>query len=488
MKKNKVSQSPSFWQFLLQKEQIIDLSILSAVFLVIGILMRVFYPFPFFFPDSYTYVHSAATNAYDIYRPMGYSDFLRLLHGFSESIGFVFCATYTFYVIASLLLLFSAKYILQIRRHWLFLLMSLCAILSPRLIFSCNYIMSDAIFFILCAVYVTSMLWMLHGRSWIWTIVSVIVLWWMCRLRYSGLFFIPVSIVVMLVSFGGYRRPLAYVMACVPLLFAVIFYNTVKHEYKEATGVGIFSGFGGWQNMNNALVLFPEAKELPAKGFKGNDVRRLHTFMQQCADSLFNASYSLSTGYMWNNSLPPKLYTYYLCETEGTRYGPQWVRNGELYGRYASQLIAKRPVSYLCRFFLPSLWSNTEFYPFLEENIVFVNEKMFRDYYHVEEDSHTQQCHFFTRIADPIRRVTQPLHLMLVFLAAVYFCITIRRENFSDKRFLCQLCLLLSFVIILGGQAVSSPNTTWRYTMPFYQSSIIFIFACLNHLCERLRP
>ena len=52
---------------------------------ILWILFKRCYPFPDFFTDSYTYIQAAADHNAISYRPIGYSLFLRLVHGISRS-------------------------------------------------------------------------------------------------------------------------------------------------------------------------------------------------------------------------------------------------------------------------------------------------------------------------------------------------------------------------------------------------------------------
>ena len=466
------------------REQLISLAVLTALFAAVAVLMRIYYPLPFVFPDSYTYISTASGGYFDIYRPNGYPHWLQFLHGISPTLGFLFAVNFVLYALSSLMLLFTAKYVLKIRNRWIFWAMALCAVLSPRLVFCTNYMMSDGIFAVLASVLMTACLWMVHRRSWVWAVVSLAAMWFMCRLRYSGLFFAPVMMMAFFVSFsGGKLKAAPWLMALLPLLLAVVFYSTTKKEYTKNTHVEVFSGFGGWQKINNALVLMPEAKELSPLDLKGN-VRGLHKFMQSVPDSLFDSRYTMKTDYMWTPTLPCKQYVFYMCQTNGTPYGHQWVASSKVFGDYANQLVAKYPFRYLTRYYLPSLWSNTYFKNFCEEDIAVEDKGLFSTWYGTDFETYNHECHFFRKV-DKVRPITQTIYWVCAVLTMVWFFVTMRRRNFADRSWLGLFMMLLSFIIFIGGQSVGSPCTTWRYHLPFYQSSIVFMFACLDRVLSR---
>ncbi len=468
------------------REQLVSLAILTAIFVAVGVLMRIFYPMPFMVIDSYTYLSCAVGDYFDIYRPNGFPHWLQFLHGISPTLGFLFVATFVLYALSSLMLLFTAKYVLRIRNRWIFWAMALCVVLSPKLIFATNFIMSDGIFAILATVLMSACLWMVHHRSWVWAVVSLVVLWLMCCLRYSGLFYAPILMMAFFVSFSGSRIKVApWLMAVVPLLVALAFYSSAKKEYTENTHVEVFSGFGGWQKLNNALVLMPDAKELSPHEFTSN-VRGVHQFMQAMPDSLYKQEYSMTTGYMWTPTLPGKQYVAYMCQATRTPYPYQWVASSKLFGEYSNQLIAKYPFRYLTRYILPSLWSNTLFNRFLEEDNAVEDKGLFSKWYGTDFETYSHPYHFFAQV-DKVRPVTQAIYWICALLTMVWFFVTMRRSNFSDRAWLGLFMMLLSFIIFIGGQTAGSPCTTWRYHLPFYQSSVVFMFACLERMLDKLR-
>lgn len=476
---------PNFRQYMKQREQLTDLAVLSFLLLAAAVLMRIFYPQPFVYSDSYTYINAAVNDIFDIFRPNGYPHLLKLLHGISPSLGFLFAFNYIFFSLSSLLLIFSAKYILDIRHRWLFLAMGVLAVLSPRLVFSTNYMMSDGTFCSLAAVLVAACLWMIRGRSWVWALVSLPCLWFMCKLRYSGLFFIPAVVVVFFISFRGAKwRLLPLLAACVPLVLGVAFYKTTKKEYARQTGMEMFSGFGGWQKFNNALVLFPEAKELKVNLFP-RDLRQVHTFMSAVPDRIYDRRHTMSTAYIWDSDLPPKKYLLFMRRQGVDNYLVQWLALAKVYGEYSDRLVSKYPMRYVGRYVLPSLWSMTGFQPFVEESIPVENKDLLGPYYGFKYNVYEHPHHFFAKAVDPVRRVTDMIYWIAAVLSLVFFLASLRKGALKDRTTLCLFALMLLFVFVIGGQAVSSPCTTWRYTMPFYQASLIFMFVNLSRLLDK---
>ena len=146
----------AFIDFMKKKPQRVELGIWAAVLLALGVALHLLYPTPFVFPDSGSYVNSAASGTFNVYRPMGYSQYLGLLPGISPSLTFVFVFSYAIHALSTLWLLFSAKYLLEIRDRRIFGIFCLFAVAAPRLLFCTNFLMSDSLFHTLTVLFVTT--------------------------------------------------------------------------------------------------------------------------------------------------------------------------------------------------------------------------------------------------------------------------------------------------------------------------------------------
>lgn len=473
-------------KFIKEKQQINCFLLFLMVAVIICVLMRVFYSFPFSYSDTGSYVLSAATGTFNVYRPMGFSNYLRFLHGISDSIYFIFYVNYVLLFLSEMFLVFSVKYLVKINNTAVFILFGLSLLTNARLVFACNLLMSDGIFTIISIVFITLLLWLVYKPSYFFAFISLLLLILMCRVRYSGLFFIPVTILIFFLSFKEKRKIIHLLFFLLPLFIGVYIYSSTKQDYKDNTHVDSFSGFGGWQSINNASVLFPEAKQIPLSKFKSQQLKTLHSFIQSCPDDMFQDKYALSTKYMWDNALPYKLYNHYLLQYSSRDYQTQWAASGKLFGEYSKILIKEYPFKYVSKYVIPSLVSNFKFTAFEENSIDFVNEPMYRQYYGLTAEKYTHDCKLFERI-EPVRKVLQICLWIILLASSVLFLSTIRKESLKDKAFLMKSTLLLTVLIVLGGQSVSSPNTTWRYTLPLFAPMITFIICELDCLISHTR-
>ena len=184
----------AFIDFMKKKPQRVELGIWAAVLLALGVALHLLYPTPFVFPDSGSYVNSAASGTFNVYRPMGYSQYLGLLHGISPSLTFVFVFSYAIHALSTLWLLFSAKYLLEIRDRRIFGIFCLFAVAAPRLLFCTNFLMSDSLFHTLTILFVTTALWVACSRNPMWLIWHLSVFALLYEVRYAGMFYLPITL------------------------------------------------------------------------------------------------------------------------------------------------------------------------------------------------------------------------------------------------------------------------------------------------------
>lgn len=468
------------------KEQKIELCILILLISAIGILFYNLYPFPFVFPDSGAYIQSAQSGILNIYRPMGYSHYLQFLHSMNGSFSFIFIASYFFHALTSLFFLYSFKYLIELKNKWIFY--GLCALvfLSPTILFSTNFLMSDGLFNTLTTLFIATALWIVYCSN-IWIIIiHLCCLAMLYDVRYAGMFYVPISMIVLFLAFQKRSIAIRIITACIPIFLLLFLQNSTRTEYKKVTGVNTTSGFEGWQLMNNASVLIPKAKQLPVSKFDTKLEQAYHKFLFSCPDSIFTIEAALSTGLMWDQTSPFKQFTFYYMQKTNHPYPIAWAETGKLYSEYARKLIFAYPFDFITDFFIPSLASFFEFREIGEHDNEFKNEKMYQDYYGIQIDNYKHSCRLFSDI-NPARHILHYFYWIAFALASIYFLVTTRKSSFTDKHWQTS-ALLFSFIIIyIGVSALASPSGTWRYAMPIYIPSILFVGSILNELSMKLR-
>lgn len=477
----------SFYKYLISKSIRTELVYYIVASVVVYIVFSILYPEPFMFPDSGSYVLSAYDpTAFNIYRPMGYSSYLSLVHGISPSLGFMTGTTYFLHILSTLTLLFSARFLLGWGRRGVFVVITVCALFAPTALFATNFVMSDSLFASLTMLFLASALWILFLKNW-WLIVAHLLLFWaLYSVRYSGMLYVPISMLALLFSPLPRKTYYRILLAISPIVIASILFANVKSEYREHTGVDTFSAFNGWQLLNNASVLIPGARNVnPAIISDDEQVRYLHEFFTQYPDSVFSTSMALSTSLMWSNTLPLKQFTFLMLEQNPkATYPAAWVNVGVIYEKYAKALIANDPMGYLTKYIAPSLATLVKNQNITEQVNVVKNEPMYERYYGLSYDTYTHSNQGLWDFFNTCRRWFNPLYWVLTIGAIASFLVTNRRVMFSEPVARCGLLLIAFIVVYLIGSAVASPCTTWRYSLPFFTPSLILIATSCRYLCH----
>ncbi len=468
-----------FISFLSEKEQRIEIISLSAMISVLGIIFYIYHPFPFVFPDTGAYVVAAESDTLNVFRPMGYSYYLQLIHGISNSIVFVFITSYTLNAIVSLFFLYSFKYLYGLQNKWIFYAICACVFLSPTILFGTNFLMSDGLFNTLTVLFITTAIWMICNSNYIMVVIHLVSLAMLYNVRFAGMFFVPVSMIALYSTFKQKSIIIKSILTILPVILLFFLQKETRKEYKEITGVDTISGFSGWQLMNNASVLIPKAKQLSTNDFEKGKEQLYHKFIISCPDSIFTTQAALSTSLMWEQTSPFKQFTFFYMQSEKKPYAIAWAEVGDMYSAYAKKLILAYPFDFIKDFLIPSFISFFKFHEIGEHNNEFKNEVFYRNYYNIQMDTFKHTCDFFSKI-NPLRRVLHYIYWIVLTLSIIYFLVKTNKTCFINSKWQILMMLLLYMIIYTAISSLASPNTTWRYAMPLYIPSIIFIGAIIN--------
>ncbi len=471
----------SFPAYMRAGEQRLSLIVFLCLSLVIWALMKVWYPMPFLFPDSGSYVHSAVDGMLNVYRPMGYSNYIAFIHDLSPRIGTLFNVTFLLSTLAILWLLYSVKYLWGLRSDWMFYLLGVASIAAPRIIFASNFIMSDSLFHSLTLMFITSLLWIMRRRSVVMIVLNVLLLAALYKVRYVGMFYVVFSVLAIVFSA---RRPgwFGWVWAIIPILVLMRLDHTTADNYEKVTG-SRKQGFAGWQLLNNASMLVPKGKNISAKELS-QDERVMRSFFAQYPDSLFSTKMALTTDLMWNKSLPYRQLYFYSLNTSPRQPALAWVYMGNLYGDYATKLIKKYPWDYFTGFVLPSFMSNFDRRDIFE-SVDFKSEPLYSNYFTGVLEEYHAPFNVFGSL-NGVRYVLGWVMWAALLASAVWFFARTRRWMLSDSRWRMAFGMILFVVAYLGLLCLASPNTTWRYTLPIYIPSLLFIVYNLRDALSAL--
>ncbi len=217
------------------------------------ILLKICYPYPDFFSDSYSYI-SVAYEHLDIgIWPIGYSKFLNGVHSISHSavllvaIQFILvqAASYTLFV--TIYRLFNpSKLTINIIFYFI--------TINPFTLYLCNTINSDAIFAAFSIFWINSLLLIIKRPTIKQYIIHAILIFICFTIRNNAYYYPFISAVAILITKDIWYKKLVAVAMPTLLIISFIFYT--KEKARELTGYSQYSLFTGWQLANNALYVY----------------------------------------------------------------------------------------------------------------------------------------------------------------------------------------------------------------------------------------
>lgn len=335
--------------------------------LILGILLKLAYPFPDFFSDSYSYISAAQTHQDINIWPIGYSKFLILFHHITHSdlalvtfqyLLLEFCCLYFFLTIIQLTKLN------RIYRIILFVFL-FC---NPLILYISNYISSDAIFCSLTLIWATELIWIIYAPNPYRMILPAVCTFLAFTLRYNAMYYPIITVLVYLMSKERLWVKILGSTLVFPFLFS--FYMYSKNAGEKLTGQPIWSVLSGWQWGNNALYMRGhidvDSSKLPDQASRNID-RISRTYFRAQGPELDEAlATNMGCFFIQNQYAPLKQYMF--------KYYPPgdlkgWAMVSPAFGTYGIYLIRTHPIAYLQYY----LWPNTGNYfcPFLEKLIVY---------------------------------------------------------------------------------------------------------------------
>jgi len=348
------------------------------------IVFKYFYPYADYFTDSYSYIQAAAQRDAISFRPIGYSLFLRLVHGIAASDWLVVTAQYAVLQGASLWLVLWLRRWCGLSGRTVGLLMAFL-LLDPVVPFVCNYISSDALFIGLSLLWLTVLMGLLRDPGW-WRLgIQVVLLFVIFNLRYVALFYPAVAALTILLAKRGRVFSIVGVAASVGVVVAgTLWIRTIT---RRETGADLFSAFSGWQMANNVLNLYthipvdttgmpsPECRELagyvkgyfdgersPASGNSGG---------RDAGAPEVRKAPEVTTAYMWLHTSPLYRYLQVYKQRKKLGYFDAWNQVGVVYSQYGTFVARRHPIAYIGYYGWPS--AKTFFMPDLD-NVAVYNE------------------------------------------------------------------------------------------------------------------
>ncbi len=321
-----------------------------AIGLLYFIILRVMYPIPLYFPDSFTYIQVARDSKTVSFRPVQYGQIISFFKNYSDSDFALILGQYFTSVIANLFLFFTFIYFFSFRKlnQLLLFIVTIC---NPLYLFCSNFVLADSLFSSFTVIWFALLIWILYNPRWYYTLFQLVLLFLLFKLRYNAIIFPFFTTLTLLLS----KQPAWKKTLSIGLNFLIIgmlVYN-VMNDTEDQTGIRTFSAFGGWQMGNNALFVLRENRNVDMTSIDDDDVRNVLVFTQKYWDTC-KAPYDtagVSGFYMWDKTSPLKQYiNQYAAQNHYTNYFNAWTALGPVYQKFGQEIILQKPGAYLNRF------------------------------------------------------------------------------------------------------------------------------------------
>lgn len=480
-KGKKEPRSVSFFPFLFQKRQLIELAAFSGLYIILFAGLQYCYPAPSTTADTSNYFYCSNIHDFGGYRPIGYSWFLTFCLKFSTGFTFITSFQYLLNAFATLLFLVTVKYLLlkpeNKRTYYIYYTFAFLLITNETVLYLTKWLLSDSIYISYTLIWFTTLLWLLHNYKNVFALlIHTVILYLLMKTRYAGLIYPLVTVAVFL---WIYRKSGWYVSALsLGVLFLV--YNQGLKDNKRLFNVDTFSAFSGWAKANSAVSVLPYVK-VDTTLFKDEEQRRLHGIIKQFPDSFYNEWNVFSYQFIWDNKYPGKTYMLDLRQRHPEwDYVKNWVHTGVRLGEYGNFLMKTYPVEYFTRFvihnFLRFFMSPDDLLTFSEgkevDKYMLVNFKPGFDKFYSRYNIYNK---LFAKFALEKNLITW----ILAFAAAIAAFIYRKKLKYTNDE---SRALWLSAIFILfnAGYLIPTYPTTFRFVVFFNIFLLLFIAIVLN--------
>ncbi|OQP66363.1 hypothetical protein A3860_12745 [Niastella vici] len=339
-----------------------------AAIIIQFVIFKLCYPFADFFADSYTYINAAAHHHNISFRPIGYSRFLEGIHWVTTSDTSLTFIQYFIIQAGALTLFFTIRYFYPLRKV-ISNIMFIVLVFNPANLYISNYICSDAVYIGLCLIWFSLLLWIINRPAWIQLILLSGLMFLIFTLRFAAIFLPAIALFALLLS----NRNLLFkltgtVLMVLPISLTVQY---IKNITAKETGIPIFSAFGSWMSMNNALHMYPYIKVQDAD-LPSTDCKELNRIVKQYFNShAANKPYpTLTFDYLWALNSPLKEYQRSVQASKKiSNYFCAWHAVAPVFSQYSNSLSLQHPAVFAHYY----LWPNIKWYclPPLESFIIY---------------------------------------------------------------------------------------------------------------------
>lgn len=477
---------PAFLRYIIQKDQLIDLGLFVAIYLVVYVLLAVYIPYPGTTADTGSYILSAKKLLIGGYRPIGYSWFLYAVHLVSKTSFFMFSVQYLLHMLATLAFMFTVKYFWKPVNRWVYYVFMLPIVLSPTTLFLTDFLMSDGLFNTLTVIWIVSGMWIAHSRQLVMRTLMIMLhllaLYMAFNTRYLALYYPIVSTVWFIAAYKN--KLVGALIALLPVLISIGVYTSTKREMKKVYKVDTFSGFGGWARANNAVSVLPYV-ELDPKDIQDKELAFIHQIVTQFPDSVFATDKIIGTRFMWQKNFPGKTVLANVKQRTGRGYLPAWIYTGTLMNDYGNMLIKKFPLQYVRYYIIPNTLQVFKTYP-IEQPASYKPTALEKEWFDLKVDEFKYESKFFESLT-PYREIANWLRWVLCFLAIAVFIAKRKWLGFNREQFLAIAMIILFGLGFIGSSIIAHPINNFRYLIPLYALQVMLIYVVFNQVVLKLK-
>ncbi|BAV10222.1 hypothetical protein FLA_6283 [Filimonas lacunae] len=347
----------TFYRFVFhEKEQRNYCAIGIVAGIIYLILLRLLFPFPSFYADSYTYIDAAADNLAISYRPIQYSEFINFFHHFGSSDFALIASQYLANVIANLFLFFTCVFLFPLSRLSKNILFAIL-VFNPLYLFAANFVLSDSLFCSLTVAWFTLLLWVIYKPNVVNMLGQFILMILLFKLRYNALIFPAFTTLALLFSKQALWRKISVVIVSFGIMFLLV--QKISEKTESLTGTHTFSAFSGWQMASNAMHIQRHIPETDTADFDDDELAINQHIVEYFAAHKNEPYEEVTAAFIWDKGSPLKKYLYKYGKKNGySTYFETWTALGPVYNQFGVKVISQHPAAYLQYF----LWPNTKRY------------------------------------------------------------------------------------------------------------------------------
>ena len=477
---NRTGNKDGYWRFVCSRACMADWLTVLLSCIAGYVFIRVCYPYPGTYSDSFSYIAAAESDTFSIYRPFGYSAFLQAVHALSGGWQAVIVAQFMVYAAATGLFVMALKKYYPIKRMWVRVLLEVVMTLSPVAVYMLNSLMSDALFCCLIFVMLAMLLVIINEQSWVAAGVYLAAFFACLFVRYSAMFF-PIAFVPVLLFT---EKPVLRwtTIALTGVLFGVFYANICGNMQKVVHKRQFSTGFDGWQLANNGMHVLPfiEDEQMP----DDRRVRELHEFSRiRFNEQILQKTDSgrkVTAAFLWQRDLPLKQYTFYTMEKTHSSYPVTWARlGGGVFADYGKWLILHYPTEFWKHYLAPNICS-----AFLPRDLEMVghygeipkDQPDMASYYGMDtKQTHPARYEVYEKNMRGVLPASE-LVTWLLFAGAAAVMVIRRKAMLASRRRVLSFVLLLVFGFIFYGTTVFAAPIVIRYWMPMHALKMAFVW------------